>query len=268
MELESLEIIQLKQNIASLRNQIIHHKIYSAIEDIDDLRIFMEYHVFAVWDFMSLLKSLQNNLTCTSVPWIPKGNPDTRYLINEIVIGEESDVDLDGIRKSHFEMYLEAMLQCGSNATLIKQFLVALKETNSIQLSLKVANVPDAIQQFVSNTFQVIDSGKDYLQAAIFTFGREDLIPDMFISMVNDINQTNNIQIDKFKYYLERHIEVDGGHHSLLAIQMVQQLCEKNNMFWKEAEQAVKASLAARIALWDGALSAIQLAKKKSTQLV
>ncbi len=92
---------KIKANIEPLRQQIIHHKVYSAIRTIEDLNVFMEHHVFAVWDFMSLLKSLQNKLTCTSVPWFPRGDADSRFLINEIVVGEESDIDSHGIRKSH-----------------------------------------------------------------------------------------------------------------------------------------------------------------------
>jgi hypothetical protein len=59
-------IDKINKTIEPLRQQIINHKVYSEIKDIEDLKVFMEYHVYAVWDFMSLLKTLQNNLTCTS----------------------------------------------------------------------------------------------------------------------------------------------------------------------------------------------------------
>lgn len=78
-------IDRLKVTIEPLRQEIINHQVYSAIKNIDDIKLFMKYHVFAVWDFMSLLKSLQNNLTCTSIPWVPVGSAETRYLINEIL---------------------------------------------------------------------------------------------------------------------------------------------------------------------------------------
>src|SRR5258708_17894843 len=121
---------RIKKATEPLRQQIINHKVYSAINDMDDLKIFMQYHVFAVWDFMSLLKALQNNLTCTSIPWFPKGSPDTRHLINEIVVGEESDVDSFGNRKSHFELYLDAMQQCGADTSQIEKFIAVLKNTD------------------------------------------------------------------------------------------------------------------------------------------
>src|ERR1700761_1172259 len=110
-------IIQLKAEIEPLRQQLIQHELYRNIRTIDDLNIFMEHHIFAVWDFMSLLKSLQQTLTSTNLPWMPVGDANTRYLINEIVLGEESDVDAEGNRMSHFELYLDAMQQAGSSAT-------------------------------------------------------------------------------------------------------------------------------------------------------
>ena len=128
-------IEKIKKAIEPLRQQIINHKVYSVINDKDDLKVFMQYHVFAVWDFMSLLKSLQNNLTCTSVPWFPKGSADTRYLINEIVVGEESDVDSFGKRKSHFELYLDAMSQCGADTAQIEKFISELKNTGDFNLA-------------------------------------------------------------------------------------------------------------------------------------
>jgi hypothetical protein len=65
---------------------------------------------------MSLLKALQSKLTCTT-PWFATTNPQTRYLINEIVVAEESDLTIDGQRSSHYEMYIEAMKACGASTT-------------------------------------------------------------------------------------------------------------------------------------------------------
>jgi hypothetical protein len=92
------------------------------VKTIEDLQSFLENHVFAVWDFMSLLKALQSKLTCTTTPWFATANPETRYLINEIVVAEESDLTLDGRRQSHYEMYIEAMKDCGASIVEIESF--------------------------------------------------------------------------------------------------------------------------------------------------
>lgn len=249
---------RLTENIAGLREEIIKHRVYSAIEDMDDLRIFMQFHVYAVWDFMSLLKSLQRNLTCTTLPWFPVGSADSRYLINEIVLGEESDVDAHGVRKSHFEMYLDAMKQCGADVEQIHRFIHELQHANELKAAFTKAGTPQEAIDFVDFTFQKIHENKSHVLAAIFTFGREDLIPDMFMSIVNDIDRRLPGSISAFKYYLERHIEVDGDHHSHLALQMTQQLCSDSDGLWAEAEEGVIASLNMRMRLWDGAYAAIQ----------
>lgn len=245
-------IEKIKKAIEPLRQEIINHKVYSAIKDIEDLKIFMQYHVYAVWDFMSLLKTLQNNLTCTSVPWFPSGSADTRFLINEIVVGEESDIDMHGNRKSHFELYLDAMKQCGANTAQIEKFIASLKNTGDIKSAFAESETPTAASNFVDFTFNIIGSKKVHLQSAIFTFGREDLIPGMFVSIVNDIHKNFPNSISVFKYYLERHIEVDGDHHSHLALQMTSNLCNDNPTYWEEAEKATIQSLQSRINLWDG----------------
>jgi hypothetical protein len=253
----SAPLEKIQKAIEPLRQEIINHKVYAAIKEIEDLKIFMQYHIYAVWDFMSLLKSLQQNLTCTSVPWFPTGSADTRYLINEIVAGEESDIDSFGVRKSHFELYLDAMAQCGADTAPIEKFISNLKETGSLQAAFQVAEVPTAARAFVDFTFQVIDSNKNHVQSAVFTFGREDLIPGMFISIVNDIHQNFPESISIFKYYLERHIEVDGDHHSHLALEMTAKLCGDEEQYWTEAEELTLQSLQKRIQLWDGAYNDI-----------
>ncbi|MBO9611479.1 MAG: DUF3050 domain-containing protein [Dyadobacter sp.] len=250
-------ISRIQQQIEPLRQQIIQHKVYSVIRDIEDLKVFMKYHVYAVWDFMSLLKSLQNSLTCTSVPWFPTGDGETRNLINEIVAGEESDVDNEGNFKSHFELYLDAMAQCGADTTEIGRFITVLRETGDFEKAFDAAGTPEKAREFVRFTFDTIATRKDHLQAAIFTFGREDLIPGMFMSIIEDIHRNFPDSISIFKYYLERHIEVDGDHHSHLALRMTANLCDKNEAFWDEAQQATIASLEKRIALWDGVFEEI-----------
>ncbi len=251
------QIERIKAVIEPLRQQIINHKVYSVINDIESLRLFTQCHVYAVWDFMSLLKALQNNLTCTTVPWFPVGDAETRFLINEIVVGEESDVDMHGQRKSHFELYLEAMRQCGADTTGIISFTEALKAEGDFSSAFAQAGTPASAQDFVNFTFGIINSNKAYLQAAIFTFGREDLIPGMFMAIINDMHNDAPENISVFKYYLDRHIEVDGGHHSHLALQMTENLCAGDARAWQEAEAAVVESLKMRIALWDGVYDAI-----------
>lgn len=257
---QNLERIQ--KAIEPLRQQIINHKVYSVIDDLEDLKLFMQHHVYAVWDFMSLLKALQNNLTCTSVPWFPMGSADTRYLINEIVVGEESDVDSEGNRKSHFELYLDAMKQAEADVSPIEKFVSVLKETGDFNSAYLLSETPESARNFVDFTFDIIGTNKPYLQAAIFTFGREDLIPGMFFSIINDIHLSVPEKISTFKYYLERHIEVDGDHHSHLALQMTANLCGDNEHYWQEAKEATIKSLQKRIELWDGVYSAITQQKE------
>jgi len=254
-------IAHLKTEIEPLRKQLIEHTLYKNIETIDDLHVFMQHHVFAVWDFMSLLKSLQQKLTSTSIPWMPIGSANTRYLINEIVLGEESDVDADGDHISHFELYLQAMQQAGCSLAGINNLFNELTNGKNIDEALIIAEIPASARRFVQHTFDVIGTGKIHLQAAIFTFGREDLIPGMFISMVKEISKQFPGKVDTLLYYLERHIEVDGEHHSQLAYQMTAGLCGNDDSKWYEATIAVKEALQERIALWDGILKEIKVAE-------
>jgi hypothetical protein len=251
-------IDQLKKEIAPIRERLISHPVYAHIRVLEDLRVFMEHHVFAVWDFMSLLKSLQKNLTCVDVPWVPKGNAQTRALINEIVLGEESDVDEQGVHISHFELYLQAMDQAGASTAAVTALLDDISIGWPLRQSLSSQAVPAASAAFVNNTFGVIQGNKIHVLAAVFTFGREDLIPGMFISFVNELNKQTANRLNILKYYLERHIEVDGDHHSHLGYEMTAALCGDDTHKWEEATAAVKDALEHRIALWDAILAAIK----------
>ena len=204
---------QLRREIESVRQQLVQHPVYAETNTAARLRIFMEHHVFAVWDFMSLLKALQRNLTCVELPWVPVGSAETRYLINEIVLGEESDVDASGNRTSHFELYLKAMEEAGCDLTTIQTFMQQLQAKATVTDGLAHSRAPLAAAAFVQNTLAVVHNNQPHVQAAVFTFGRDDLIPDMFLSFVSELNKQSGDQFSTLKYYLERHIEVDGEHH-------------------------------------------------------
>jgi hypothetical protein len=249
----------LKAAILPARSQLLSHPVFFALNSLDKLRVFMEHHVYAVWDFMSLLKALQAQLTCITVPWFPKGIPLARYFINEIVMGEESDLHYDGRRISHFELYLEAMQEIGCATQTVIRFLEALKEGRNLEQASGVAGVPGAALFFMQTTFNCIRSGKPHLLAAAFTLGREDLIPDMFLQLVRQLEREFPAKIKTFKYYLERHIEVDGQHHSLLAYRMLEELCQDSETYWAQAQNEVLAALHARKLLWDGVYQKISL---------
>jgi len=258
LQQKSSRIQDLQLSTELLRNKIVHHPAYEAIQDLDGIKLFMEHHIFAVWDFMSLLKALQIELTCTTLPWMPVGNADVRYLINEIVTGEESDIDQFGARKSHFELYLEAMNQCDASLTGINELHAKISQFSTIDQAIESANIPEAAKSFLQFTFEVIATKKPHIIAAVFTFGREDLIPNMFHTIVNDIHERFPNQVSIFKYYLDRHIEVDGEHHSHLALQMVAELCGEDDQKWEEASKYASRALESRIDLWNGVLEAIK----------
>ena len=109
-------------HLCSLRAALLDHPIYTHVASVGDLRRFMEDHVFAVWDFMSLLKRLQQDMTCIRVPWFPADNAKAARLINDIVIGEETDVGPDGSYISHLALYLRAMRDIGASTRRFEKF--------------------------------------------------------------------------------------------------------------------------------------------------
>jgi pyrroloquinoline quinone (PQQ) biosynthesis protein C len=250
------------KEIRDVRTQLLNHKLYVEIKTDEDLKTFMFSHVYAVWDFMSLLKALQNSLTCTTTPWIPKGNPDLRYLINEIVLAEETDIDQNGNRLSHYEMYLNAMRAAGVSTENIQNDVIRLSQSDQIIKDIESSKLPSYIKQFLTSTFSVIKRRKDHEIAAAFTYGREDLIPEMFTEILGGLSTTDiKTDLEPIRYYFNRHIELDGDEHGPMAHKMVAMLCGDDPIKWQEAAQVSKEALESRIALFDGILKEIRVSK-------
>ncbi len=258
-------IERIENELAPLRQKLNEHKLYKSLKTVEDIKIFMEQHVFAVWDFMSLLKALQNHLTTTSLPWTPAPNPATARFINEIVLGEESDVNELGEPKSHYEMYLDAMEQIHAKTDTIKLFITCIENNLSINEAAKKAGINEEALKFMQFTFDVIDTHEPHKIASAFTFGREDVIPDMFFQIINQ-SEMGSDSFSKLTYYLNRHIELDGDEHGPLSLKMIQELCGTDSQKWGDVLEVAKQSLEQRLALWDSITMKIE--RNKLTELV
>ncbi|MFL6139543.1 MAG: DUF3050 domain-containing protein [Frankiaceae bacterium] len=247
-------IDDLRRTVGAARSRVVTHPIYGRLRTLQDAVTFMESHVFAVWDFMSLLKSLQRSLTCVEVPWVPRGSVDSRRLVNEIVLVEESDELGDG-HISHFELYLAGMEQAGADVKAVATFLDLITAGTGVGAALDSAPVPSPAAAFVRSTWDIIESAPVHCQAAAFAFGREDLIPEMFDQVIRIDDRGGRLEL--FRDYLARHIEVDGEQHTPMAMQMIADLCGEDRQLWEEAAGTVTRALDARVALWDGIVKAI-----------
>jgi hypothetical protein len=243
---------RINTELASLRQELISHQLYAQVIEIEDFQAFMEQHIFAVWDFMSLLKALQRGLTCVELPWKPVGSPTTRRFINEIVLGEETDMDRNGEVASHFELYLDAMNEIGASTQTIHHFLELVENGSSIENALNEVDIQPATRNFVNFTFSILQTNAIHRIASVFTFGREDLIPEMFIQILKEMQSKGQKNISKLLYYLERHIEVDGDDHGPISLKMIEELCGDDEQKWNEVLESAKAALQMRIELWNG----------------
>lgn len=246
------ELNRLREAISPLRKQLLNHRLYGRLHSLDAMNVFMEHHVFAVWDFMSLLKSLQRELTCLDVPWRPSPSRIGCRLINEITLGEESDDDGHGGFASHFGLYVSAMEQAGADTSTISSVIASLEVGASRNAALAAASAPIPVQDFVKTTFSIIEDSGVHAVASAFTFGREDLLADVFQEIVSTINNNSDGRLDRFEFYLQRHIELDGDQHGDMARQLVEELCGDDASRWQSARTAAVRSLQARLHLWDG----------------
>lgn len=244
---------QILESTAKLRQQLLQHPVYQAIQTHTQLQVFMRHHAFAVLDFMWLLKRLQADLCASRTPWTPPKHPALSRFVNEIVLGEESDDDGRGGYCSHYELYRDAMADVGAPDD-VRDFERPLASGADLDAAFAAVTVPDSVQQFVRTTYRLATNGTSAEAAAAFCFGREDIIPDMFQRLLDGFRESG-LSMPGLEYYIERHIELDGDHHGPLALQMVDLLCGDSDELVEAATAAARDAIAARIALWDGVVA-------------
>lgn len=245
------------QTLQQSRDRLLDHPLYESVNTAEHLRLFMREHVFAVWDFMSLLKRLQQIVTCCEVPWQPVRDANLARFINEIVLGEECDEDGQGGYTSHYELYLSAMEEIGADTRPVREFTRKLREGQSVELALAEIGILPSTRAFVSSTLQLTIHGQPHEVAAAFFYGREDVIPEMFERFVDSLPQ-EGISVSRMNHYLRRHIELDSKDHGPLAARLLKSLCGHDPTREREANQAAIDAISQRIQLWDGVYSRIK----------
>ena len=242
----------LKPNLEAVES----HPVFTVVQSEAQLCTFMEHHVFAVWDFMSLLKFLQAELAPTIWPWMPRplAQGDLVRLINEIVTGEESDElpkshRAESMHTSHFDLYLMAMSEVGADTAPITAFLEAVRN-DGLEAALNAPMVPEPSRVFMKDTFALLQQGEAHRIASSFSFGRENVIPGMFNSLLAQLG-IGRARAPIFHYYLKRHAELDGDEHGPAALRLVATLCGDDPKKLDEAIESAKAALASRSRLWD-----------------
>ena len=237
--------------LAALRRDLDQHAIFGSLANLLDLRRFMAAHVFAVWDFMSLLKRLQRDLTCIDVPWTPRRDAVAARLINDIVLGEETDLGPDDEPTSHLDLYLAAMREVGAETAPFEHFLQLVANGVDAGDALHAVGAPEHVRTFVNHTLRVATREPTLVVMANFFHGRENVIPRMFAALLHRWNIAEH-HAPKFVYYLRRHIEVDGDSHGPMAQRIIERATADDPGRRELVVRAAIESVSARIALWDG----------------
>ena len=241
------------------------HPLPQAITTIADLRLFMEHHVFAVWDFMLLLKTLQQHLAPSGVPWVPPTHPEIAGLVNSLVAEEECDLlpeKLGGpLHLSHFAIYRRAMVEIDANTAVIDAVLQQASR-GDLAGAVRHRGIPAPSARFLRNTQELIYSGEVHALAAAFAYGRELLVPDLFRGLLDRLTVLE-LPCPTLRWYLERHIVLDGDSHGPLAETMVLTLAGNDPAEHQKVQTVRRQVLADRSAFWD----AIELQLRERFQI-
>ena len=273
-------IEQLKRNggagcdaVLTRLRKLYSHPMGANMDSPRDVRIFMEHHIWAVWDFMSLLGSCQAALTPSRFPWQPIEDPEGARIISEISLEELTDKHPAGHHVSHFELYLEAMDKAGANQKPILHFLRLLDEGKSWPKALesvhpnrkknlfssqkRIPTAPRQAVEFTRSTLEICE-GPLNRRIAAFTLGRETVLPKLFqktLHLLTTVPAESTSQdpcdLSMLKYYLDRHIELDGDSHGPMCAELFHRYCMKDAATRSDTFYTLCEVLDQRIALWD-----------------
>ncbi len=235
--------------IQQLYHHILSHPVFNSLISLDHLRRFSEIHVYAVWDFMVLLKALRRRLIPDQPLWLPPMDAIGAHLVNTLVAEEESDQLPDGRCLSHFELYLAAMEQIGANTQAIKTYLEYIREYHQWETVQQRSDPPQTARIFINDTWHITQL-EGHCIAASLAYAREHITEGMFSQILERFEHEPSASL--FIDYFQRHMDLDGGHHSEQSTQLVANLCGLDSKKWQQALDSAIFSLESRVRLLDG----------------
>lgn len=253
----------LVKKIESTRTDLLNHPIYKQLRSLASLQVFMESHIFAVWDFMTLIKTLQRRLTCLDMPWLPPIDINSARMVNEIVLAEETDEVAPELYVSHFHLYLTAMEEIGANSSSIQSFIYSLRQGCPVDQALAPLSIPKNTKTFVLSTLKTARQSTHEVAAA-FLLGREDIVPAMFRQIIGNLESCHAFTCNSLRLYLDRHTFLDEDQHMPMGQKLLKNLCGRDPLKWEQALHSAHRALKARYSLWDGVVQAIQENQEES----
>lgn len=250
----------LRAGLSLRSDEMKRHRVFSLLKTVDDLRFFMRWHVFAVWDFMSLTKRLQHEFTTLRLPWCPPISASAARLTNEIVLCEESDETPQGVHSSHYELYLQAMEEIGADTAQIRRFVDLVGATMPVENALQTVDAPMPVRDFVNFTIDLALNGRTEEVLGAFLYGRENAIPEMFKTLLGAWGVAPKT-VPTFVFYLNRHIELDGGTHGPAAIRLMHEQVGNNDDLLHSLLSSALDAVNRRIRLWDALSGALATAE-------
>lgn len=257
MENTTERVAYILNEIEDLKSELAAHCLYTKLQHMEDIHIFMEHHVFAVWDFMSLAKALQLHLDATQV--IEKQTDNSKILgfVNGILTGGETDPNKKEIVLSHLEMYLELMDEIGANTTNIKKLIASSAAGLDIHEAMQIAQLTDEQQRILNFTQTIIATNEIHKIAVAATLVPEGMISNRFLKILKETEERDNLLVPKFKNYLNRYKAIDGNDYGLLSLEMVTHFCDSDGKKWVDILDIAMKTLSHRIYLWDAIVDEI-----------
>ena len=243
---------KVRADYSSLNN----HPLYSSLNNLPRLKFFMERHIYAVLDFMTLVKNLQKKISPMGTLWSPPENPTLCRFIGEIILEEETDQLPTGEYLSHFQIYCRALKEIQGNPQMAIEFSQSpLAPSN--KLNFESFLLPKSVRNFLAFNQELIRESKAHTLAASFYFGREKAIPIIFKSILKETLVTEK-EAPMFHFYLGRHIELDSNEHGPKAKEMIKYFCQDKKTLCHEVLLTAKKVIEQRVKFWDEILEEMQ----------